>query len=280
MIGHDLNECEQYKNLAEDQKKPLTNPILFQFLKIHVLREYLGFELQVNDDVHNDVDNKIDDFIFLCFFVGNDFLPHLPSFKIRNGAIDLILMIYKNFLPKMRGYLTKGTDLNMENVSFLLQKLSLVEEELGQDTDPRNNQRPNSRRGRGHGRGGRAEEETKETKLEDEVLALKNSEDFSRGDWRLNYYRSKFHLEEGDLEDFLQKISKAYLEGINWVYKYYYTGCQSWDWFYPFHYAPLAVDLFENVKTEYKFEKGNTYRPVEQLMSVLPKQSGHALPQV
>mmetsp|Transcript_892 Transcript_892/g.856 ORF Transcript_892/g.856 Transcript_892/m.856 type:complete len:109 (-) Transcript_892:1591-1917(-) len=107
-MGHDLNECEQYKTVQKTtQAKPLTNPITFQYVKIHVLREYLELELETDDGVHTDVDNKIDDFIFLCFFVGNDFLPHLPSFRIRNGAIDLILSIYKSFLPKMNGYLTK-----------------------------------------------------------------------------------------------------------------------------------------------------------------------------
>ena len=89
------------KMLAEG-KKP------FLFFYVNRLREYLTFEMRMDPiDFVFDPERAIDDWVFLCFFVGNDFLPHLPSLEIREEAIDILLDIYKRTVPQMGGYLTE-----------------------------------------------------------------------------------------------------------------------------------------------------------------------------
>ncbi len=105
-------------------------------LKVSVLREYLAFEFQPLErsvPFGYDFERVIDDFIFLCFFVGNDFLPHLPSLDLRDGALDFLMEVYRDMLPSLGNYLTSyGGNLNLSQVDVLLGKVGQVEDDVFQ----------------------------------------------------------------------------------------------------------------------------------------------------
>ena len=99
-------------------------------MKIAVVREYLSLEFKdVETPFKYDFERIVDDFVFLGFLVGNDFLPHLPSLQIREGALDAILVIYKNLLPSLDGYLTKSGKILFNNTDVLFRDIAKLEEE-------------------------------------------------------------------------------------------------------------------------------------------------------
>lgn len=101
-------------------------------LHLSILREYLDLEFQV---LHHslpfgyDLERIIDDFILMAFFVGNDFLPHLPGLHINEGAFEHLWGIYKNMLPTAGGYLNEHGAINMTRLQIMLDKLADYEKE-------------------------------------------------------------------------------------------------------------------------------------------------------
>ncbi|KAG9124765.1 5'-3' exoribonuclease 2 [Ceratobasidium sp. 392] len=125
--GHFAAQCTGKPKEKDTSKPPEKKP--FIFLDVAVLREYLAIELNL-PNIPFDLERAIDDWVFLIFFVGNDFLPHLPSLEIREGAIDTLLKIWKDELPRMGGYLTEHGTANKANVQIMLEGLAKREDEI------------------------------------------------------------------------------------------------------------------------------------------------------
>ncbi|KAI0309655.1 XRN 5'-3' exonuclease N-terminus-domain-containing protein [Amylostereum chailletii] len=465
--GHYAAQCTGVKaeiKKAPQEKKP------FIFLDVSVLREYLEVELNVNQAPFPfSLEMAIDDWVLLIFFVGNDFLPHLPSLEIREGAIDTLLRIWKDELPRMGGYVTNHGELVLSRAQIILEGLARREDEIfrrrreGEERQNQNakrrkleNQRMNgdaagpspalnltvgprpvnnfavksdsiglggvkdasavqhssvatralagsnsdvvanraairmanlsaaemlkaemaglvpasktpapaftrpatappsvpavdpladtmdldvpglgtgdpealaSTPSNGNGSDGGsnvgadagdspsttgtkrkfndAAEDLAEEPLignddvdddgDDEgeptatAMTLKVNPDGTveqedtvklwEPGYKERYYRQKFGVERSDLE-LRKSLTTSYVEGLAWVLRYYYQGTPSWNWYYPYHFAPFAADFEDVNKMDINFNLGQPFKPYEQLMGVFPSASRQHIPSV
>ena len=106
----------------------------FELLELQALREMFKIQFRKFSDegrlaVTYDVNRVIDDFIFMCMFVGNDFLPHVPHLEIDNGALSLMLNNYIDLLPEWGGYLTDKSAIHPGRLEQFFYSLAVFEEE-------------------------------------------------------------------------------------------------------------------------------------------------------
>eukprot|EP01137_Pigoraptor_chileana_P008821 Opistho-2@56178 len=465
-MDHDMYNCQgkaKVKQGEHDQVAAVKSRKEFITIRLHILREYLEKELHMTGlPFQFDIERAIDDWVFMCFFVGNDFLPHLPSLEIREGAIDRLVTIYKRLLPKMGGFITDSGEADVHRTQMVLSELGTMEDSIFQSRQERelrnkshdkrrkieaqrrreaerdyNNYQPSSnivvnkesvresavalrmaalkkekeldreanrkaaddlrKKLRSEMRsetalaaadaarmapdidtlGGKVEyadaampsadggdavesegvvpmsedvvatgeaptdgEENavmkdndaavdggvavsggnnddandereapmkgengepdvsaiapaatnlhSKRKREEEAPPKRNDDDDEsevddevrlwEAGWKDRYYESKFNVSSSNGQ-FVKSVARAYLEGLCWVLAYYYQGCPSWKWFYPFHYAPFASDLNDLGISRVTFErKTRPFKPIEQLMGVFPAASGRFLP--
>ena len=221
-------------------------------------------------------ENRIYDYIFMCFFLGNDFMPHFPSVNIRTGGIDKMLNAYKEVIGSTNETLTNGKTIYWRNVRKLVKVLADTEEVNFKKEMALRDKRDNCR----------LPDETAEDKLKKfEALPTyeREIEKFINpfnANWQSRYYKRLFKLEIDDTRR--KQICVNYLEGLEWTMKYYTTGCPDWRWCYKYDYPPLLCDLIHYIPYfETEFIEQKRPAPVNemvQLCYVLPKDCLKLLP--
>lgn len=78
-----------------------------------------------------DKERLIDDFVFMTFLVGNDFLPHLPTLDISENAFDTLFEAYKTQFRENPGYLvSEGSIGDMGRLERFFELVGEKEEEI------------------------------------------------------------------------------------------------------------------------------------------------------
>jgi len=208
----------------------------------------------------------VDDFVFICMLVGNDFLPGMPHLDVADGALNLMLRTYTDLLPS-NGFLTTKRTLHLDAFERFVRALSTHE--------PIVFERKRQRAAGGGGGGGR--------------YSRRDNRGGGRGgppsapvgdplEYKREYYLQKLGLHPKD-NDARKELVNSYLEGLCWCLAYYHDGCASWDWYFPDFYAPLATDMSNLPEYQINLELGEPFPPLAQLLSVLPPQSAQLVPE-
>ena len=222
--------------------------------------------------------NKVYDYIFLCFFLGNDFLPHFPALNIRTGGVDKMINAYKATIGETDEFLTDGKTINWNNVRKVVQHLALLEEEFIIKEHLLRNKKekyfiPDEK------------PEDKFKKFESTPTFEREMEKFInpvKPYWQSRYYRGLFDIKSDTNDEQKRDIAINYLQGLEWTMKYYTSGCPDWRWRYKYNYPPLLQDLIKYIPvfdTEFvPFKPINPVTEITQLCYVLPRTSLHLLP--
>jgi 5'-3' exonuclease len=107
--------------LREEVFKKTKHPS-YEFLRMEILREYIRKEFKELPSL----ERSIDDFVFMCMLVGNDFLPRLPSLDIQEGSIDTLISTYKMNFSKMGGYMCDAGDIDLKKLNMFISKLGFL----------------------------------------------------------------------------------------------------------------------------------------------------------
>lgn len=294
------------RNMLDDEFKQMPD----KFLYFNLCKFRVQLQQDFKDIGDFDFERVIDDFVFLCFFVGNDFLPHLPLVSIKTKGVELLLDHYVRKFDE-HGYLTKCGEVNFSRLRSFLKAFDKGSfEELVRAYSAKASAKERAEKNvaervtklyedveRSLGRilpdGSNAHiisnsTLTLMTRLDKEqasFVAGRQSITFSYADrgCRTAYYQSKFGWDPTDEKGFEEKIaqcSREFLRGMQWVMRYYTKGCPSWEWYYPFYYAPLLADLAKYCShVDVEMRMSAPLHPVEQLLAVLPRESVGALPE-
>lgn len=222
-------------------------------------------------------------YIFLCFLLGNDFLPHFPALNLRTNGMDILLESYKKNTTPTTPLIKNGKiqwrvlykmllDISKNERNLFIEKTKdrdILEKKIkylpikkidGGDPSLHNLHSPILNR-----------------ELEKYICPEEDG-------WETRYYRVLF---EKNID--INSVCLNLLYGLEWNFKYYSGDCIDWRWNYKYHYAPLLSDFIKfiphfettffnsTINTEIKDKPLHHFT---QLACVLPYKHLNLLPKI
>ena len=248
----------------------------FNLVNIDIMKKCICEEMNYDYEL---VQQAIYDYIFLGFLLGNDFIPSLPSVNFLNmnkslNGLEILMFCYSKIYEETKEPLVKYVNnrviINKPFLLELFKNLADSEEEYFKKSGYK-----------------KIYMNCSSNKPYDiEIFRLENlmfqiNDPIQLGKIDLNESKKRYYKYFKINDD----IYFEYLKTLEWISYYYFDKCCDWLHMYPYDNAPFVSDIYNyllNNNITYSYPQiNNNYKsikPLEQLLIVLPVQSGYLLP--
>jgi len=260
--------------------REITNDIIMNSDTPDWLREaQFTMDISFNKTYNTGFYNKIEDYIFICFLLGNDFLPHFPALNIRLNGFTILLECYKKLFGN-NDFLINNNTINWHNFKKYIKAIAENEETFIKEVYTIREKQ---------GRKFYTENSEEEIMFKFSCTPSweRNIETFINPyeeDWIHRYYYSLLSINSNKLDynKNIENLCTNYLETLQWVYSYYSSSCKNWTLNFKYNYPPLLTDLYSYIpyfNSEFVIIENNDILNDKLLLChVLPKKSLGLLP--
>jgi 5'-3' exonuclease len=292
-----LNHLKYTQNIFLYRETPLfissldksLDPKEKYIININILATIIYFVLTNQDNCANNnlivehsnsYYNKIEDYIFICFLLGNDFLPHFPAINIRINGFTILLELYKKIFG-LNEFIINNGSINWHSFKKYIKQIAENEEKFIKEV-----YNIRDKQGKKYYPETSSEEiEYKFSVMPSWDLNIEHYINPFEEDWQHRYYYSLCSIDSRskDYNANIKLLCTNYLETLQWVYYYYSNKCKNWTIHYKYHYPPLLCDLYTYIpyfNSELTINDDYSILNTNVLLAyVLPKHSLHLLPE-
>ena len=240
----------------------------------------------LKDDICKKIPNipqsvAIDDYIFICFLLGNDFIKNSPSLNLRYDGLNTLVSLY-NAVQKDYRYnfqIINRSTKDLINYEYLKRFIERCEKE---ETDRMfrifSIRKKQSNRCKAILSAIVDKDESDEYKEYNKPILNINQEYhvFRDKNWvkRYNEYLDYDTKTNSNLQSI--QLPKEYIKSLLWTTHYYFHECIDWNYAYNFSHSPSLKDVKEYIlHNDYIFLEKNDKIPssLEQLLFIMPKET-------
>ena len=236
-----FREANEYGNLASSHQGKK-----FLFMDISVLSDAIleSFK-RYNPTIDKDFKHRfLDDYVFLCMMLGNDFMPKVHWYSIYEGGMEKILSCYFQIYNHRETFLVDSNSLQI-NTEMLCDIMFLIK---GDEQDSICKLFEKRKKAKIYIKPEMSERERQQM-LTDfyplQHLYVEQEIAPTKPNWQQRYYKICFNMEK--TPENVSMICQSYLKTLLFNFLYYYDECPSWDWYYPYAYAPTFGDIYEEL---------------------------------